>query len=668
VALEVLAASAASALVGQVRDLRAQLEHCPRAAGVRKLPAQKSKRPSRCLALAASVTFVATATVAGAGALAASPAFAAGNGPSPSNCTATVAGVTVVGGNDQVAKVGAAFTASLEVEVVDTGGCGVAGQDVTFVAPTTGASGYFPGGASTVTVATSSSGVATAPSFTANNVSGTFGVVAEVGSFETTFSLTNTTVGAPASISAVSGGSQAAQAGTGFSSPLVALVTDSFGDPVPGVAVSFAVEPGSTGATANFVGGGSDVSEQTNEAGLATSPELSAGTTAGSFSVVASVGSVSSVANFTLQVLPLGPSSITAGVGSSQSAELGTDFPVPLAVTVTDSDGNDVAGAVVKFAAPLNGPSGVFAGAGHVVEVTTNSDGVATAPQFSANETVGGYVVTATVEGVPAPATFAMVNQTRATASAPGPAGTYRLVTSSGQVLTSGADAPLGSPSPAQLGGSKVVAMASTPSGKGYWLATAKGEVYAFGDARPYGSPASLHLAEPIVGMAATPEGKGYWLVASDGGIFNYGDARFYGSPASLHLAEPIVGMAATPDGKGYWLVASDGRIFNYGDARFYGSAVKLHLNAPMAGIAPAPHGSGYWLVAKDGGVFAFGEATYYGSGLGLSPKPVVALVPTADGDGYWVVSANGTVAGFGDGGSQGSPTLGAPVVVAGSP
>jgi len=573
------------------------------------------------LALSASLAGALVPVAAG---LTPSPALAAGGAPTTSACTGAPAGVTVSGGNDQVAKVGTAFSEPLEVTVVDTAGCGVPDAEVTFTAPTAGASGVFAGGVASATVATSSSGAATAPTFTANDVTGSFTLVAEAYGFEADFTLTNTTVGVPATIKAVSGNDQSAGVGATFSSPLVVSVEDSSGDPVSGATVTFAVQPGSSGATASFLGGGTLATEQTGEPGEATSPELVAGTTAGSFTVVATVSGISSPATFTLADTSGAPSNVTAGAGTYQSTEAGTDFAVPLAVTVTDSEGNDVPGAAVTFTAPASGPSGVFAGAGRSVTVRTNSEGVATAPQFSANGTVGGYVVTATVNGASSPATFALVNELRSTVSAPGPAGSYRLVTSTGRVLVSGGAASFGSARAAELAGSKVVAMAATPDGKGYWLATARGAVFAFGDARSYGSPAALHLAKPIVGMAATPDGKGYWLVASDGGIFNYGDARFYGSAGKLHLVAPIVGMAAAP-------------------------------------------GGGYWLVAKDGGVFAFGSATYYGSGLTISPKPVTAIVPTSDGAGYWVVSANGAAAGFGDAGAQGSPTLKAATVVAGA-
>ena len=231
---------------------------------------------------------------------------------------------------------------------------------------------------------------------------------------------------------------------------------------------------------------------------------------------------------------------------------------MPLAVTVTDQSGNAVSGAAVTFRAPASGASGAFAGSGAAVVVVTDANGVATAPYFSANETPGGYIVTAKVAGLAAQATFALVNTARTTASVSGPAGTYWLVTSTGKVLTSGAAANYGSTGKLS---SKAVDVATTPGGRGYWVVTAAGHVYAFGNAKAYGYPAKVPI--PIVGMAGTPDGKGYWLVASDGAVYAYGDAVSHGSPAKAHLASPIVGMAATADGKGYWLVASDGGIFN---------------------------------------------------------------------------------------------------------
>src|SRR5579864_8866529 len=129
-----------------------------------------------------------------------------------------------------------------------------------------------------------------------------------------------------------------------------------------------------------------------------------------------------------------------------------------------------------------------------------------------------------------------------------------------------------------------------------------------------FGSTGGLPLNQPIVGMASTLSGRGYWLVASDGGIFAFGDAAFHGSTGGVRLVQPIVGMAATPSGKGYWLVASDGGIFAFGDAAFYGSTGGVRLAQPIVGMVATPSGHGYWLVASDGGIFSYGDATFYGS------------------------------------------------------
>ena len=267
---------------------------------------------------------------------------------------------------------------------------------------------------------TAANGVATAPTLTANNVTGSFNAEAILGAFSANFELTNTSAGVASSVSASSGGGQSAQVGGSFGLPLAVTIDDGFGDPVAGASVAFAVVT-TAGAGATFAGGGSTATVQTGNTGTATSPTLTAGDTIGQFTVIATVAGTSLTTTFSLTDVAGSPSAITAGVGSSQSSELGTDFSVPLAVTVTDADGNDVAGAMVTFEAPASGASGVFAGSGATAKVLTNASGIATAPDFSANETTGGYVVTASVAPLAIPATFALVNDARTSASAPGP-------------------------------------------------------------------------------------------------------------------------------------------------------------------------------------------------------------------------------------------------------
>jgi uncharacterized protein YkwD len=195
-----------------------------------------------------------------------------------------------------------------------------------------------------------------------------------------------------------------------------------------------------------------------------------------------------------------------------------------------------------------------------------------------------------------------------------------------------------------------IVDVASTPTGRGYWLAASNGAVYAYGDAKNRGSAAAKPLRKPIVGMAATRTGRGYWLVASDGGIFTFGDARYFGSTGAKRLTQPIVGMAPTRTGNGYWLVAGDGGIFTFGDARYFGSTGAIRLKKPIVGMSRTPSGRGYWLVAADGGVFTFGDARFFGStGAKRLARPIVGIATTTTGKGYWIVAADGGLFTFGN-------------------
>ncbi len=60
----------------------------------------------------------------------------------------------------------------------------------------------------------------------------------------------------------------------------------------------------------------------------------------------------------------------------------------------------------------------------------------------------------------------------------------------------------------------------------GYRVAVSGGQVFAFGrlTSYPLGQPASA-----VVAVASTPDGRGFWLALKDGGLIAAGDARFYG-------------------------------------------------------------------------------------------------------------------------------------------
>jgi FG-GAP-like repeat len=101
----------------------------------------------------------------------------------------------------------------------------------------------------------------------------------------------------------------------------------------------------------------------------------------------------SSVWSFTTLATPGPPISMTATSGSWERTLINTQFPLSLQATVTDAGGNGVGGITVTFTAPGSGASGSFAGS---TTVTTDSQGVASAPALTANGITGSFVVTAT--------------------------------------------------------------------------------------------------------------------------------------------------------------------------------------------------------------------------------------------------------------------------------
>jgi len=97
--------------------------------------------------------------------------------------------VANTGVSGQVALVNTAFSKRLRVKVTDDCGNPLNNQNVTFTAPTAGASGTFATGTSI----SDSNGFAAAPPFTANATDGTYNIVVSVvgSTASTTISMTN---------------------------------------------------------------------------------------------------------------------------------------------------------------------------------------------------------------------------------------------------------------------------------------------------------------------------------------------------------------------------------------------------------------------------------------------------------------------------------------------
>jgi hypothetical protein len=253
--------------------------------------------------------------------------------PNPANALALTAGTP------QGATLGSAFAANLQVALANTNGCpvttAIAGIPVTFSAPSAGASGLFSAsGSNTVTVGSDASGAASAPTFTANYIAGSYTIVASSAYGSISFALTNDVGGNPSGCSAASnatastgsapakpagkpatltvgvGATQSAPAGARFAIRLAVTVTDTESAPVPDTLVTFAAPNRGPSGYFTIRSGGAYLRSsrapssrlprsrvmhprraqvRTNACGIALAPAFTANRRAGGYVVVASV-------------------------------------------------------------------------------------------------------------------------------------------------------------------------------------------------------------------------------------------------------------------------------------------------------------------------------------------------------------------------------------------
>src|SRR5207253_1848619 len=141
------------------------------------------------------------------------------------------------------------------------------------------------------------------------------------------------TAGTAATVAANSATSQSATAGTAVGSPPSVIVKDANGNPVAGVAVTFAVGPGNGTIT-----GGSPT---TNASGVATVGSWPLTAPARRSSDTASSSGLSgSPVTFSATGTAGTAATITANSATSQSATAGTAVGAPPSVIVKDANGN----------------------------------------------------------------------------------------------------------------------------------------------------------------------------------------------------------------------------------------------------------------------------------------------------------------------------------------
>lgn len=111
-----------------------------------------------------------------------------------------------------------------------------------------------------------------------------------------------------------------------------------------------------------------------------------------------------------MKVLDLN-SLLTLNSGSPQSMNVQKPFTTPLQVAVKDAHGNPVTEMEFTFTAPESGPSGIFSDSNtYTTTAITDSNGIATAPAFTANSIGGNYVVKAIAPGLASFVEFNLTN------------------------------------------------------------------------------------------------------------------------------------------------------------------------------------------------------------------------------------------------------------------
>ena len=363
-------------------------------------------------------------TTAGAYEFRASITGAGTGGPQPASITATAhagaaAAISKVSGDAQSGTSGQPLAAPLVVRIADQYGNAVGGANVTFTRLAgTGAIGSS-------TVLTGADGLAST-AYTLGTVAGSESIRADVAGLTgvtTTFSITSN-AGAPSGLAAPTGDSQRLVVGASPTAPLVALVTDTNRNPVPGVTVSWRITNGF-----GSLSGDHSITNAIGEATITFATDGRAGTTL----ITASVGTSSKV--FTVIVDPGSPAQLTAAGGNGQNGVVGTTLKDQLGVLVVDAHGNPVPGVAVTFAAAANsGSVSASQSFGQTTTATTDAAGAAHVA-WQLGSGAGTETVSASITGL-TPLTFT------ATATA-GAATQIAIVTGNNQSAAAGTALPV---------------------------------------------------------------------------------------------------------------------------------------------------------------------------------------------------------------------------------
>ncbi|MHB8219466.1 MAG: beta strand repeat-containing protein [Acidimicrobiales bacterium] len=369
--------------------------------------------------------------------------------PATAHSIGYVGGSAAKSGSGQKAESGANFTNPLQAVVVDQFGNPVPGVSVTFTGPsstgTTKASVNFGGGATTKTVVTNGTGVASTGTFSANNKASSAPYLVDATATGPTgalkgspLSYTLTNEPGKATYVAVTARGKTGDTTTGVADThtdigayVVTLQDQNHNNITPSGPVSVTLSP--TGTCGSLACG---YSYNTPTLPFLTTPTtFTLSTTQPSQTVyfgAERAGTYTLSASAKTKTTTLSPVTATATVTAAaadqavptpkpappstpQSTEVGTSYSNPLSISVSDKFGNPVSGASVVFSAPGTGATVTFAGtgcSGGTCTETTNGAGIAVTPNPPVANTVAGPVtVTATVHAGNDPsAAFSLTN------------------------------------------------------------------------------------------------------------------------------------------------------------------------------------------------------------------------------------------------------------------
>jgi adhesin/invasin len=296
--------------------------------------------------------------------------------------TGTAAGATQIAlnaGDGQVGTVNQNVGTAPSVIVKDQFNNPVQGVSVTFAVASGG------GSVTAATPTTNASGIATLGSWRLGTTAGTNTLTATSGSLTgspVTFTATAVATAAK-TIVLNAGNGQSATVNTNVATAPSVAVSDSFGNAVAGVTVTFAVATGG-----GSVAGGS---QPTNGGGIATVGSWTLGTTAGSNTLTAtSAGLTGSPVTFTATGTAGAATQLALNAGNGQTATVNTNVATAPSVIARDQFNNAAAGAIVTFA--------VASGGGSVVKAidTTDATGIANVTSWKLGTTAGSNSLTAT--------------------------------------------------------------------------------------------------------------------------------------------------------------------------------------------------------------------------------------------------------------------------------